>query len=665
MGMRVLGRALSLDDFKYRKEGYGDIHPVNMREMIFVMVCISFNMVLAAYLARNITALVVKGGKTGGLDQISNKDATILYYLANGVKVDYARLIWEDIIHKLSKKTRKKVVPYPRFISLLLEYMMLEYDNKELTIKPTQVFSVHNWALKPNQTEGPPFTDHMKAICNLDVPVDPKAPKLSSQTKEVPQGKKPGAKSRLKRKQSSKHTSESKTEASKSKTGQSEKETQSSSAKDKIPSHPSPPTPVVGEINKEAQQAAGGPTSLGATSEEGAHPQLNSRYNASTDFTAKVDPGLSALNDSITSQQGTNEEFRADEISKKIKLEDLSNLLKDTRSAFFTPDSPQDEPIIVLNESEEEEVSKDKDTHESSHDVPKDTSTPYPPSPKLAQIQELMAQARSSYPDINQLTNLLVTSLKPELSKLLASHNFASFLPTKPKELPSKFTELSGEIKELKQHVKDMEIKLPGDLKEIPTKLEYFTSTIPSLTSQVVELKNIQWELPAEIQALPVLVSSVQKQLKTLDSLPSLLNKVTETLNRFATVVENASGATTKDVPSAGQATASPAEGEKNTTKDAETNLQNELVDLLGIDVVEQYHNKKLLFDKYCDKMLKRRKSSKIINCDVITQKGPISLKVYRKDETIKVIANLKVSDLHLAEWREVVQACPDRKEKG
>ncbi|GKB93546.1 hypothetical protein Tco_0979683, partial [Tanacetum coccineum] len=169
---------------------------------------------------------------------------------------------------------------------------------------------------------------------------------------------------------------------------------------------------------------------------------------------------------------------------------------------------------------------------------------------------------------------------------------------------------------------------LPGDLKEIPTKLEYFTSTIPSLTSQVAKLKNIQMELPTELQALPVLVSSVQKQLKTLDSLPSLLNKVTKTLNRFATVVENTSGATTKDVPSAGQATASPAEGEKNTTKDAETNLQNELVDLLGIDVVEQYHNKKILFDKYYDKMLKRRKSSKIINCDV-------------------------------------VQACPDRKEKG
>ncbi|GJT11578.1 hypothetical protein Tco_0858620 [Tanacetum coccineum] len=214
----------------------------------------------------------------------------------------------------------------------------------------------------------------MKAICNLDVPMDSKAPKPSSQTKEVPQGKKPGAKSGLRRKQSSKHTSKSKTKASKSKTSQSKKDTQSSSAKDKSSSLPSPPTPVVGKMHKEAHQAAGGPTSLGATSEEGAHPQLSSRSNPSVlvDKTKSAGDGL-------------------------------------------------------------------KTTHTES----------------------------------------------------------------------------------------DMEIELPGDLKEIPTKLETFTSTISSLTSQVAELKNIQWELPAKFQAIPALVSSVQKKLQTLDSLPSLLNKVT------------------------------------------------------------------------------------------------------------------------------------------
>ncbi|GJX21267.1 hypothetical protein Tco_0223944 [Tanacetum coccineum] len=522
----------------------------------------------------------------------------LFYVVANGVKVDYARLIWEDIIHKLSKKTREKVVPYPRFISLLLEYMMPEYENEELTINPTQVFGVQNWALKPNQTEGPHFIDHIKDICNLDVPVDPKSPKPSSQIEEFPQGKKPRA-----------------------------KKTQSILAKDKSPSHPSPPTLVVGEMHKEAQQASGGPISLGATNEEGAHPQLSSGHDALTDYTSEADPGLSAPNDSIPSQQGmdkgtknysidhifagtnpsvlvdqtifagdglktahtnsgTNEESIANEISKKIKLEDFSDLLKDTRSAFFTPDSLQDEPIIVLDESKEEkEVAKDKDTYASSHD--KDELEQQKAKAK-AEVASL--KARPSYPDINQLTDLLVTSLKPELSKLLASHNFASNLPTELKELPLKFTELSGEIKGLKQHVKDMEIELPGDLKEIPTKLETFTSTISNLISQVAELKNIQWELPMEFQTLPILVSSVQKQLQTLDSLPSLLNKVTKTLNMFSTVVENALGDTTKDVPSVGQATASLAEGEKNT-KDAETNLQNELVDLLGIDVVEHVRN--------------------------------------------------------------------------
>ncbi|GKC16385.1 hypothetical protein Tco_1013167 [Tanacetum coccineum] len=502
--------------------------------------------------------------------------------------MDYAKLIWEDIIHKLSKKTREKVVPYPRFISLLLEYMMPEYDNEELNVNLTQVSSVYNWALKPNQTEGPPFTDHIKAICNLDVHVDSKAPKPSLQTEE--------------------------TEASKSKTGQSKKETQFSSTKDKSPSHPSPPTPVVGEIHKEAQQATDGPTSLGATSKEGAHPQLSSGHDALADSTAKADPVLSAPNNSIPTQQdqtksdgdglktthtdsGINEESRADDISKKIKLEDLSDLLKDTRSTFFTLDSPQDEPIIVSDESEEEEeVAKDKDTHAFSHNSQKDELEEQKAKDE-AEVASL--KARPSYPDINQLTNLL---------------------------LPSKFTELSGEIKELKKHVQDMEIELPVDLKEIPTKMENFTSTISSLSSQ--------------------------EKLKTLDSLPSLLNKVTNTLNRFATVVENASGATTKGVPSTGQATALPTEEEKNTNPaitDDELNLYDELVDLLGIDVVTQYYNKKLLYDKNCDKMLKRRKGNKITNCDVLTQKGPISLKLDREDGTSEAISNIKVSDLHLA----------------
>ncbi|GJV80226.1 hypothetical protein Tco_1516096 [Tanacetum coccineum] len=398
-------------------------------------------------------------------------------------------------------------------------------------------------------------------------------------------------------------------------------------------------------MHKEAQQAAGGPTSLGATSKEIAHPYLSSGHDASANSIAEADPRNSTPNNSIPSQQDQT---------------------KSAGDGLKTIHTDSDKPIIVSYESEKKvEVDKDKDTHVTSHDSQKDELEQ---QKAKAEAEITSLKSKPSYPDINQLTGLLVSSLKPEFSKLLASHDFASCLPTELKELPSNFTALSGEIKELKKHVKDMEIELPGDLKEIPTKLENFTSTISSLTSQVAKLKNIQWELPTEFLDLPSQVYSVQEKLKTLDSLPSILNKVTDTLNRFATVVENASGAARNNVPSVGKATASPTEGEKNTnpaTTDAEPNLHDELVDLLGIDVVTRYYNKKLLYDKYCDKMLKRRKSSKITNCKVLTQKGPISLKVHREDGTVEVISNFKVSDLHLAEWREVVQACPDRKEKG
>ncbi|GKE51649.1 hypothetical protein Tco_1486805 [Tanacetum coccineum] len=92
---------------------------------------------------------------------------------------------------------------------------------------------------------------------------------------------------------------------------------------------------------------------------------------------------------------------------------------------------------------------------------------------------------------------------------------------------------------------------------------------------------------------------------------------------------------------------------------------KEELVDILGPDVVSKYYKAKLQYDKYCDKMLNRRASSKIINYDVLTRKGPITMKVYREDGTSKVIPNFKVSDLHMGEWREVVNACPNRKGKG
>ncbi|GJS33468.1 hypothetical protein Tco_0531850 [Tanacetum coccineum] len=75
---------------------------------------------------------------------------------------------------------------------------------------------------------------------------------------------------------------------------------------------------------------------------------------------------------------------------------------------------------------------------------------------------------------------------------------------------------------------------------------------------------------------------------------------------------------------------------------------KEELIDLLGPEVVNKYYNDKLQYDRYCDKMLNRRAKSRITNCDILTKKGPITLKVYREDDTSEIILEFKASDLHL-----------------
>ncbi|GKF74237.1 hypothetical protein Tco_0220569, partial [Tanacetum coccineum] len=63
--------------------------------------------------------------------------------------------------------------------------------------------------------------------------------------------------------------------------------------------------------------------------------------------------------------------------------------------------------------------------------------------------------------------------------------------------------------------------------------------------------------------------------------------------------------------------------------------------------------------------MLNKRAKSRITNCDILTSKGPITLKVYREDDTSEIIPKFKASDLHLGEWKEVFTACPNKKGKG
>ncbi|GKD28786.1 hypothetical protein Tco_1239564 [Tanacetum coccineum] len=92
---------------------------------------------------------------------------------------------------------------------------------------------------------------------------------------------------------------------------------------------------------------------------------------------------------------------------------------------------------------------------------------------------------------------------------------------------------------------------------------------------------------------------------------------------------------------------------------------KEEMIDLLGPEVVNKYYNDKLQYDRYYNKMLNRRAKLRITKCNILTKKGPITLKVYREDDTSEIIPEFKASDLHIGEWREVVTACPNKKGKG
>ncbi|MBA0849692.1 hypothetical protein Goshw_019291, partial [Gossypium schwendimanii] len=59
-----------------------------MREMIFTMIYVSFDMILGAYLISNMTALIVKGSKT---EKFRDKMADIIKYMHRNKLERYLR----------------------------------------------------------------------------------------------------------------------------------------------------------------------------------------------------------------------------------------------------------------------------------------------------------------------------------------------------------------------------------------------------------------------------------------------------------------------------------------------------------------------------------------------------------------------------------------------
>ncbi|GJR27846.1 hypothetical protein Tco_1104078 [Tanacetum coccineum] len=308
--------------------------------------------------------------------------------------------------------------------------------------------------------------------------------------------------------------------------------------------------------------------------------------------------GWTILTQSITRKGASSisRQVEEEEAFRTIKLEDLVKMVLHVQPSFKDLDSPKDDPIIIVDDSDEHEDADKDEFHPTTNTKTEDASVLKSSSPRSSQIQELTNQvlilqsqkhklelgknkakaeaallrAQPSFPNMRQLNELLVKPIQTEFSKILSAHDFSSSLPTELKELPSKFNELTKEVKGLKKQVNNLEIKLPGDLKEIPNKLEDFTKTVT--------------------------IKTVQAKLKTLDALPSLLNKVTNALNQFAHAIASKKNED-EGVPSAGQAGTKPAEGEKNINQatisydsdDDETHVIGSMVESSKIKKVKKF----------------------------------------------------------------------------
>ncbi|GJZ87526.1 hypothetical protein Tco_0659136 [Tanacetum coccineum] len=398
-----------------------------------------------------------------------------------------------DIIIKLNKRHKEKVVPYTRFL-LMMHNMKEGYRDGELS----------QWYLK--------LPSPLPMLRGLPI---------------IKPGAKPGHK---KHSTSSKQPSVSSKEAT-------------------IAS-----TLVVAEMHKEDQQATGGPTSLGVTSEARANPhsvemmlyQFPQLKPILENILSNFVPQQQSMNDGTKNTSydhlftGTGpyvladktQSVKEDEALRTIKLEDLAKLVSSVQPNFKDLDSLKDDPIIVVDGSDEDEeadeVRATKNSQKHKLELEKNK----------AKAEAALLKAQPSFPNVRQLNEIMVKSLKTEFSKVLSAHDFSSSLPIELKDLPSKFNELTEEVKGLKKQVHELDIELLGDLKEIPSKLEDFTKTVT--------------------------IEMVQAKLKTLDALPSLLNKVTNALNQFAQAITSKKTRDT-NVPLAGQASTQPTEGVKNT----------------------------------------------------------------------------------------------------
>ncbi|GJZ48413.1 hypothetical protein Tco_0602245 [Tanacetum coccineum] len=133
-------------------------------------------------------AKIVLGWNYSSTEQINSIQQMITYCLITRIKVDIREIIYNDLVTKLTSKSRHKYVSYPRFISYALEVLLGSNYNQDETFRSSPIIlSNSNFSKDPSKVTEIELTAPMIAVNNQKDSVSPlpfsrKKKKVKSQT---------------------------------------------------------------------------------------------------------------------------------------------------------------------------------------------------------------------------------------------------------------------------------------------------------------------------------------------------------------------------------------------------------------------------------------------------------------------------------------------------
>ena len=136
-------------------------------------------------------------GNTGSHDQANSSQMQMFMSLAEGINIDYALMIYEDLATKVKKNGRPSVIPYTRTIALVMQHILGERYTSATHQTPSRI-GVSIFAADA-KAEVAPLTVHMKKVLSISFPDT--YPKIPADTTSSQKNEKGASARKDKRKQ--------------------------------------------------------------------------------------------------------------------------------------------------------------------------------------------------------------------------------------------------------------------------------------------------------------------------------------------------------------------------------------------------------------------------------------------------------------------------------